>query len=42
VAKRAVFVLDGDREVRYAWVQDDQTQRLPMEELAAEIQVLRP
>lgn len=39
-AKRAVFVLDGDREVRHAWVGDDWISPVPRDDIEAAVAAL--
>jgi peroxiredoxin len=36
-ARRAVFVLDGDRDVRYAWLGDDWISPVPRDEVEAAV-----
>ena len=40
VAKRSVFVLDGDGRVRYAWVSEDPGVLPPFEEVAGAVEAL--
>jgi peroxiredoxin len=40
IAKRSVFVVDADREARYAWVSDDPGVEPDYEEVLAEVQDL--
>lgn len=40
VAKRSVFIVDGDGEVRYAWVSDDPGVEPDYDEVLAEVQDL--
>lgn len=38
VARRAVFVVDADREVRFSWVTDDPSELPPFDEIQASLQ----